>query len=71
MEVTFVPHLVPLDRGILESIYVSLRRGTTESQVAETLQHVRVGALRPFDRRRTSGDQARRAHQFLRHRLAR
>ena len=24
--VTFVPHLVPLDRGILETIYVSLRR---------------------------------------------
>ena len=48
MEVTFVPHLVPLDRGILESIYVSLRRGTTESQVAETLQHTYVSA--PFVR---------------------
>jgi N-acetyl-gamma-glutamyl-phosphate reductase len=24
--VTFVPHLVPLDRGILETIYASLRR---------------------------------------------
>ena len=35
---TFVPHLVPLDRGILETIYVSLRRGTTEAQVAAALQ---------------------------------
>ena len=36
--VTFVPHLVPLDRGILETIYVSLRTGTTEAQVGATLQ---------------------------------
>jgi N-acetyl-gamma-glutamyl-phosphate reductase len=36
--VTFVPHLVPLDRGILETIYVSLKRGTTEAQVTGTLQ---------------------------------
>ena len=36
--VTFVPHLVPLDRGILETIYVSLKRGTTEAQVAGALQ---------------------------------
>jgi N-acetyl-gamma-glutamyl-phosphate reductase len=35
--VTFVPHLVPLDRGILETIYVSLKPGTTEAQVAQTL----------------------------------
>jgi N-acetyl-gamma-glutamyl-phosphate reductase len=48
MEVTFVPHLVPLDRGILESIYVSLRRGTTESQISETLQHAYSAA--PFIR---------------------
>jgi N-acetyl-gamma-glutamyl-phosphate reductase len=36
-EVTFVPHLVPLDRGILETLYVRLRPGTTETQLAETL----------------------------------
>ncbi len=35
--VTFVPHLVPLDRGILETIYVALRPGTTEAQVAAAL----------------------------------
>jgi len=35
--VTFVPHLVPLDRGILETIYGSLKPGTTESQVAEAM----------------------------------
>jgi N-acetyl-gamma-glutamyl-phosphate reductase len=37
-DVTFVPHLVPLDRGILETIYVSLTRGTTEAQVAGALE---------------------------------
>jgi N-acetyl-gamma-glutamyl-phosphate reductase len=35
--VTFVPHLVPLDRGILETIYGTLTPGTTESRVAEAL----------------------------------
>jgi N-acetyl-gamma-glutamyl-phosphate reductase len=33
--VTFVPHLVPLDRGILASNYVRLRPGTTTQQVAD------------------------------------
>jgi N-acetyl-gamma-glutamyl-phosphate reductase len=37
--VTFVPHLVPLDRGILETIYASVRPGTTESQVSEAMRH--------------------------------
>jgi N-acetyl-gamma-glutamyl-phosphate reductase len=37
-DVTFVPHLVPLDRGILETIYVSLPRGTIEAQVAGALE---------------------------------
>jgi N-acetyl-gamma-glutamyl-phosphate reductase len=38
-DVTFVPHLVPLDRGILETIYVSLTRGTTEAQVSGALEN--------------------------------
>jgi N-acetyl-gamma-glutamyl-phosphate reductase len=42
--VTFVPHLVPLDRGILETIYVSLKRGTSEAQVAEALQQAYASA---------------------------
>jgi N-acetyl-gamma-glutamyl-phosphate reductase len=46
--VTFVPHLVPLDRGILETIYVSLRQGTTEHQVADALQGAYASA--PFVR---------------------
>jgi N-acetyl-gamma-glutamyl-phosphate reductase len=48
MPVTFVPHLVPLDRGILETIYASLRPGTTEQQVADALQQANAGA--PFVR---------------------
>jgi N-acetyl-gamma-glutamyl-phosphate reductase len=35
--VTFVPHLVPLDRGILETIYGTLVPGTTEQQVADAM----------------------------------
>ena len=35
--VTFVPHLVPLDRGILETIYATLRPGTTEAQVSSAM----------------------------------
>ncbi|MBI3048465.1 MAG: N-acetyl-gamma-glutamyl-phosphate reductase [Acidobacteria bacterium] len=46
--VTFVPHLVPLDRGILETIYVSLRRGTTEVQVSAAMQEAYASA--PFVR---------------------
>ena len=46
--VTFVPHLVPLDRGILETIYASLRPGTTEAQVAGALQSAYADA--PFVR---------------------
>jgi N-acetyl-gamma-glutamyl-phosphate reductase len=37
-DVTFVPHLVPLDRGILETIYGRLRPGTTPQQVADVMQ---------------------------------
>ena len=70
MPVTFVPHLVPLDRGILETIYAPLTPGTTAAQVAEALQSAYADA--PFVRLTggdAAGDQARRAHQLLRHRL--
>ena len=46
--VTFVPHLVPLDRGILETIYVSLRAGTTGDQIANALNGAYASA--PFVR---------------------
>ena len=36
--VTFVPHLVPLDRGILETIYVRLTPGATEASVRDALE---------------------------------
>lgn len=35
--VTFVPHLVPLDRGILETIYVRTPRGVTAEQIADVM----------------------------------
>jgi N-acetyl-gamma-glutamyl-phosphate reductase len=36
--VTFVPHLVPLDRGLLASNYVRLRAGTTAAQVTSAFE---------------------------------
>jgi N-acetyl-gamma-glutamyl-phosphate reductase len=46
--VTFVPHLVPLDRGILSSIYVRLVPGTTDAQIADAFE--RAYHLAPFVR---------------------
>jgi N-acetyl-gamma-glutamyl-phosphate reductase len=37
-QVTFVPHLVPLDRGILASVYVRLTPDTTDATVAAAYQ---------------------------------
>ena len=45
---TFVPHLVPLDRGILETIYARLKSGVTDAQVADALKHAYVNE--PFVR---------------------
>jgi len=36
-EVTFTPHLVPLDRGILSTMYARLAPGVTAAQVNDTL----------------------------------
>ena len=36
--VTFVPHLVPLDRGIFETIYARLRPGVDAAAVEQTLR---------------------------------
>ena len=36
--VTFTPHLLPIDRGILETIYVRVAPGTTEAQLGEVYQ---------------------------------
>lgn len=46
--VTFVPHLVPLDRGILETIYTRLRPGVTAEVVGETYARAYDGS--PFVR---------------------
>ena len=42
--ITFVPHLVPLDRGILSTIYVRLAAGATEDTLAEVYQRTYAGA---------------------------
>jgi N-acetyl-gamma-glutamyl-phosphate reductase len=46
--VTFVPHLVPLDRGILSSIYARLVPGATAEAVTEAFE--RAYAAAPFVR---------------------
>ena len=48
--VTFTPHLVPLDRGILETIYVRVRHAVTETMVATALEQAYADA--PFVRLR-------------------
>jgi N-acetyl-gamma-glutamyl-phosphate reductase len=42
-EVTFTPHLVPLDRGILSTIYVRVPAGTTESALGDLLTQAYAG----------------------------
>jgi len=46
--VTFVPHLVPLDRGILETIYVKVQPGTTVEQISDAFD--RAYRYEPFIR---------------------
>tara|TARA_B100000949_G_scaffold230758_1_gene241768 strand:- start:98 stop:1087 length:990 start_codon:yes stop_codon:yes gene_type:complete len=46
--VTFVPHLVPLDRGILETIYTRVDPGTTNETIREALEGAYQGS--PFVR---------------------
>ena len=46
--VTFVPHLVPIDRGILETIYARLRPGVTAANVEQLLADAYQGS--PFVR---------------------
>ena len=69
--VTFVPHLVPLDRGILSSNYVRLRAGDDGSDRSRR-RLTQAYASAPFVRahgRRAARDQARRVVELLRHRL--
>jgi N-acetyl-gamma-glutamyl-phosphate reductase len=42
--VTFTPHLLPLDRGILATIYVRVAPGTTEEALGDVLEHAYAGA---------------------------
>jgi N-acetyl-gamma-glutamyl-phosphate reductase len=47
-QVNFVPHLMPLDRGILSTIYVRVAPGTTEETLASVYE--RVYGTEPFVR---------------------
>jgi N-acetyl-gamma-glutamyl-phosphate reductase len=43
-QVTFTPHLLPLDRGILETIYIRVAPGTPESALDEAYRAAYAGA---------------------------
>jgi len=43
-EVTFTPHLVPIDRGILATIYVRVAPGTTDEALADVFERAYRGA---------------------------
>jgi N-acetyl-gamma-glutamyl-phosphate reductase len=43
--VTFTPHLVPLDRGILATIYVRVAPGTTEEALADVYERAYGGEM--------------------------
>ena len=43
-QVTFTPHLVPLDRGILATIYVRVAPGTTEEALGDVYAQAYAGA---------------------------
>jgi len=45
MNVTFTPHLVPLDRGLMATIYMRLKPGTTEQALAEVFEQAYAGAI--------------------------
>ena len=51
VNVLFVPHLLPVDRGILETIYLKARPGATEAAAVAALQSFYKG--KPFVRVRT------------------
>lgn len=44
MPVTFVPHLVPLDRGILETIYLRLKPGVSGTYIERVLTNAYAGS---------------------------
>jgi N-acetyl-gamma-glutamyl-phosphate reductase len=42
--VTFTPHLVPLDRGILATIYLRVAPGTSEAALADVYERAYTGS---------------------------
>lgn len=39
VQVSFTPHLLPMNRGILSTIYVVMKQGVTETSLRDTLSH--------------------------------
>ena len=70
LQIVFSPHLLPVNRGILSTIYVNLPAGVIRGPGARSIRGgVRLRAVRPPAQagpRRHAG--ARRSHQLLRYR---
>ena len=66
----FSPHLLPVNRGILSTVYVNLPQGISEAEVRE--RYAALYAGEPFVQLLTAGPGgdagAHRLHQLLRHR---
>jgi N-acetyl-gamma-glutamyl-phosphate reductase len=43
-QVTFTPHLLPIDRGLMATTYVRVAPGTTEEALADVYEHAYAGA---------------------------
>ena len=70
-QVVFSTHLLPLARGILSTIYVTSSESRTSEEVEALYRKTLCGTAdgADFEARKSAGVAARRAHEFLRHRL--
>jgi len=67
VEILFQPHLCPMDRGMLCSIYATPARGTERNRADRGAPgRLRQGALRPRAEGGPAGDQVRHGHELLR-----
>ena len=70
-QIQFTPHLLPIPRGILSTIYLRLKSPATSSAVEEIVRsfYATSPMVRVHPCRRPAADSARGAHRVLRHRL--
>ena len=67
----FTPHLLPIPRGILSTIYVKLAKPVTAEELEQSLREFYAGKpwVRVFGRGASAADQVFAEHELLRHRI--